>query len=99
MVPRTFADLDLSSDVVRTLAALKITVPTPIQEAVLTDALMGRDVLGKAPTGSGKTLAFGIPVLQLVERAEPRRPRGSFPAPRGNWQSKSAETSCRSPTR
>ncbi len=81
MVPRTFADLDLSSDVVRTLAALRITVPTPIQEAVLTDALMGRDVLGKAPTGSGKTLAFGIPVLQLVEPAEPRRPRGLILAP------------------
>ncbi|NNF53548.1 MAG: DEAD/DEAH box helicase [Acidimicrobiales bacterium] len=42
---------------------------------------MGRDVLGRAPTGSGKTLAFGIPVLQLVERAEPRRPRGLILAP------------------
>ncbi len=77
----TFADLDLSPDAVKTLAALRITEPTPIQAAVLPDALAGRDVLGKAPTGSGKTLAFGLPLLHLVERAEPRRPRGLVLAP------------------
>ncbi|MBA2740348.1 MAG: DEAD/DEAH box helicase, partial [Nocardioidaceae bacterium] len=44
---------------VETLARQGITVPTPVQAAVVPDALAGRDVLGRARTGSGKTLAFG----------------------------------------
>ena len=81
MVAPTFAELNLSSDVVRALEALRITEPTPIQIAVIPDALAGRDVLGKAPTGSGKTFGFGLPLLELVERAESRRPRGLVLAP------------------
>ena len=42
----------------------------------IADALAGRDVCGKAKTGSGKTLAFGLPMLERLERAEPRKPRG-----------------------
>lgn len=60
---------------------MKIVEPTPIQAAVIPDALAGRDVLGKAPTGSGKTFGFGLPLLELVEKAEPRRPRGLVLAP------------------
>src|SRR5690606_1608583 len=36
---------------------------------------------GKAKTGSGKTLAFGLPVLQLVADAEPKRPRALILVP------------------
>ena len=50
--------------------------PFPIQALTIADALAGRDVCGKAKTGSGKTLAFGLPLLQLVAKAEPRRPTG-----------------------
>ncbi len=60
---------------------MRITVPTPIQAAVIPDALRGLDVLGKAPTGSGKTLAFGLPLLALVGDAQPRRPRALVLAP------------------
>jgi len=38
--------------------------------------MAGRDICGKAKTGSGKTLAFGIPLLERVAKAEPRRPTG-----------------------
>jgi superfamily II DNA/RNA helicase len=31
-------------------------------------------VCGKAKTGSGKTLAFGLPVLERLHKAQPRRP-------------------------
>jgi len=68
-----FGALGLPPRVVDELARQGITVPTPVQEAVVPDALAGRDVLGRARTGSGKTLAFGLPVLlRLV--GGPRRP-------------------------
>ena len=37
--------------------------PTPIQESMIPQALLGKNIMGKAPTGSGKTLAYIIPVL------------------------------------
>jgi superfamily II DNA/RNA helicase len=80
-VTSSFAQLGISTDVVRVLEAMRIVEPTPIQMAVIPDALAGRDVLGRAPTGSGKTFGFGLPLLELVHRASPRRPRGLVLAP------------------
>jgi superfamily II DNA/RNA helicase len=48
---------------VEALARGGVTVPFPIQAAVLPDALAGADILGRGRTGSGKTLGFGIPLL------------------------------------
>jgi superfamily II DNA/RNA helicase len=56
------------------LAARGIIMPFPIQSLTIPDGLAGRDVCGKAKTGSGKTLAFGIPVLERMHKAQPRRP-------------------------
>src|SRR5262249_49945966 len=39
-------------------------------------ALAGLDVCGKAKTGSGKTLAFGLPLVERVAAASPKRPTG-----------------------
>jgi superfamily II DNA/RNA helicase len=52
-----------------------------VQALTIPDALAGRDVCGKAKTGSGKTLAFGLPVLERVKSAEPRRPRALILVP------------------
>src|SRR5436190_10138869 len=65
MSDRSFADLGVSTPVVRALAAQGIEQPFAIQKLVLPDALAGLDILAESPTGSGKTLAFGLP---LVER-------------------------------
>ncbi|KAL8931985.1 MAG: hypothetical protein Q9216_007003, partial [Gyalolechia sp. 2 TL-2023] len=56
--------LDLSSEVLSSLAKLQFATPTPIQSLAIPDILDGHDVIGKASTGSGKTLAFGIPILE-----------------------------------
>ncbi len=72
----TFADLGVSAPLADALAAQGITEPFAIQALTIADALSGADVLGKAKTGSGKTLAFGLPLLDRVTRAEPRRPHG-----------------------
>ena len=71
----TFDALGVSHDLVAALAEGGITVPFPIQALAIPDALAGRDVCGKAQTGSGKTLAFGLPIIERVGRAAPRRPK------------------------
>ena len=71
----TFADLGVSSELAHALAEQGIAEPFPIQALTIADGLAGRDVCGEAKTGSGKTLAFGLPLLDKVERAEPRKPK------------------------
>ncbi|MBO0845984.1 MAG: DEAD/DEAH box helicase [Nocardioides sp.] len=68
---------DLPAALVSALAEQDITEPTPVQAAVLPDALQGYDVLGRARTGSGKTLAFGLPILARLtgRRSRPCHPR------------------------
>jgi superfamily II DNA/RNA helicase len=79
----TFADLGLSSKVIHALQRLDITTPTPVQAAVIPDAMNGHDVLGRAQTGSGKTLAFGLPILARLagERSRPKHPRALIIVP------------------
>jgi superfamily II DNA/RNA helicase len=79
----TFRQLRIDAALVRVLDRAKITVPTPVQAAVLPDAMSGRDVLGRAATGSGKTLAFGLPVLARLagRRSRPKSPRGLVVVP------------------
>ncbi len=77
----TFDALGVSNDLARALADEGITEPFPVQELTIPDALAGRDVCGKAKTGSGKTLAFGLPIIERLPRAEPRRPTGVVLAP------------------
>jgi superfamily II DNA/RNA helicase len=78
---QTFSDLGVSPDFVTALEAMGRTSPFPVQALTIPDALAGRDVCGKAKTGSGKTLAFGLPVLERVKSAEPRRPRALILVP------------------
>jgi superfamily II DNA/RNA helicase len=79
----TFDSLDLPGELVGALARQGITAPTPVQAAVVPDALAGHDVLGRAQTGSGKTLAFGLPVLARLagERSRPKHPRALIIVP------------------
>lgn len=72
----TFSALGVSSDLVAVLDAAGLTSPFPVQRLCIPDALAGRDVCGKAKTGSGKTLAFGLPLIERVPAASPRRPTG-----------------------
>lgn len=67
-----WASLDLSSQMVSSLARLKFAKPTDIQAAAIPKVLAGHDVIGKASTGSGKTLAFAIPILEawLLKKEE-----------------------------
>ena len=78
-----FGMLGVPERAVKVLGVDGITVPTPVQEAVIPDAIARRDVLGRARTGSGKTLAFGLPVLARLagSRSEPNHPRALIIVP------------------
>lgn len=63
----TFAELNLSDDVLRSLSDMGFEEPTPIQEQCIPYILNDRDLVGQAQTGTGKTAAFGIPLIEKVD--------------------------------
>ncbi|MDR3451104.1 MAG: DEAD/DEAH box helicase [Alphaproteobacteria bacterium] len=73
----TFADLGLSEDILKAIADVGYTTPTPIQEQAIPYVLMMRDVLACAQTGTGKTAGFVLPMLEMLGngRARARMPR------------------------
>jgi superfamily II DNA/RNA helicase len=71
----TFESIGVERDLAALLESQGISSPFPIQALTIPDALDGRDVCGKAKTGSGKTLAFGLPMVQQLEKAQPKKPR------------------------
>lgn len=64
-------ELNLSEEVLASLAKLNFARPTPIQASTIPEIMAGRDVIGKASTGSGKTLAFGVPIIESFLASRP----------------------------
>ena len=62
----SFQDMSLSRPILRGLAAIGFSQPTPIQTKTIPVALLGKDVVGGAVTGSGKTAAFIVPILERL---------------------------------
>ena len=61
--PAGFHSLLLRPEVLAALDRVGYREPTPIQAALIPEALTGRDVIGQAQTGTGKTAAFLLPFL------------------------------------
>ena len=61
-----FYGLGIAPSILTVLDKLALTVPTPIQEKAIPQAIEGKDIVGIAQTGTGKTFAFGIPLLQSM---------------------------------
>lgn len=65
---KQFADLGLAQTFLESLAQLKISVPTDIQQKTIPVLLkQTADVVGLAKTGTGKTVAFGLPLVQQID--------------------------------
>ena len=62
----SFQSMSLSRPILRGLASVNFSEPTPIQIKTIPVALLGKDVVGGAVTGSGKTAAFIIPILERL---------------------------------
>lgn len=67
-----FNELRLTMPIVRAVADLGYTTPTPIQIQAIPEILAGRDVMGCAQTGTGKTCAFALPILQRLSESKPQ---------------------------
>ncbi|MDT8336020.1 MAG: DEAD/DEAH box helicase [Desulfurivibrionaceae bacterium] len=63
-----FAKLGINDDLLKGLAALGFTEPTPVQAQVI-PLMLERpiDLVSLAQTGTGKTAAFGLPLIQLTD--------------------------------
>ncbi|MFZ5353406.1 MAG: DEAD/DEAH box helicase [Bacillota bacterium] len=61
-----FNELNLSTEIQKSIADMGFEEATPIQSEAIPYVLEGRDVIGQAQTGTGKTAAFGIPLLEKV---------------------------------
>jgi ATP-dependent RNA helicase RhlE len=72
----TFSSLGLIEPLLKAVAAVGYTRPTPIQVQAIPELLAGRDVLGCAQTGTGKTAAFALPILDRLTRLPRRSGRG-----------------------
>ncbi|WP_046290095.1 DEAD/DEAH box helicase [Pandoraea oxalativorans] len=62
----SFVKLGLSADILRAVADLGYTQPTPIQLQAIPAVLQGGDLLAGAQTGTGKTAGFTLPILQML---------------------------------
>jgi len=58
-----FEDFAVDARLKQNLADKGFTVPTPIQDQAIPQALEGKDIIGVADTGTGKTAAFALPML------------------------------------
>jgi len=59
--------LGLSAPVRQSLAAMGYQAPTEVQQATVTKALAGHDLVVMSRTGTGKTAAFGIAIAEKLD--------------------------------
>ncbi len=67
-----FAELDLSTEVLKALELMGFTEATSVQKQTIPVMMRGADVVAIAPTGTGKTTAYGIPMLEYISLSDKR---------------------------
>ncbi|MHC4924747.1 MAG: DEAD/DEAH box helicase, partial [Planctomycetota bacterium] len=77
----SFSSFDLHPALLRGVADMGFTTPTPIQRDGIPPAMAGRDLLACAMTGSGKTAAFLLPVMHKLLAGRPGKTRALALAP------------------
>jgi ATP-dependent RNA helicase DeaD len=90
-----FNSLNLSSPLLAALQRVRYLQPTPIQAALIPEALTGRDVIGQAQTGTGKTAAFLLPFLNGWRGNEGPGPQALVLGPTRELVMQVAEEACR----
>ncbi len=70
----SFAELGLTTDLLKGLEQLGFSTPTPVQEKVIPHLLsLQHDLVALSQTGTGKTAAYGLPLLQMLDRQQGTR--------------------------
>lgn len=62
----TFNDFKIDERLKERIAGRGYSIPSPIQDQAIPNALDGRDIIGLANTGTGKTAAFLIPTINKI---------------------------------
>ncbi len=65
-----FADMGLSSDILKAVAEQGYDKPSPIQAQAIPAVLKGNDVMAAAQTGTGKTAGFTLPILHKLSKGD-----------------------------
>jgi ATP-dependent RNA helicase DeaD len=76
-----FHPMNLSPSLLAALDRANYVEPTPIQAALIPEALAGRDVIGQAQTGTGKTAAFLLPFMNRWRDNQQPGPQALILAP------------------
>ena len=65
-----FSEVELSTELNRSLEGMGFETCTPIQTEAIPLILKGQDVAGLAQTGTGKTAAFVLPIMERILRSK-----------------------------
>jgi len=71
---KTFAEFDLSDEILKGIENAGFVRCTPVQELALPITLAGEDIAAQAQTGTGKTAAFLITLFQHLLKMDKRKP-------------------------
>jgi superfamily II DNA/RNA helicase len=69
----SFSDFNINEHLKKNIAVRGYKMPTPIQDKIIPQVLLGHDVVGVAETGTGKTAAFLIPLIDKVMKQKNER--------------------------
>ncbi len=78
--PMLFSVMNLKAPIQAALKANEYIEATKIQEEVIVQALLGKNIVGQSQTGTGKTAAFVIPLLEMIDSRN-RKPQAIVLAP------------------
>lgn len=76
-----FNEMNLSTEVLRAIEDCGYTEATYIQKACIPSILCKADVIGQSQTGTGKTAAFAIPLVEMLEADETKKPKALILSP------------------
>ncbi|MGM9978884.1 MAG: DEAD/DEAH box helicase [Clostridium sp.] len=65
-----FNKFNLSENILKALKDLEYINATKVQEKVIPEMLLNKDIIAKAQTGTGKTAAFVIPLCEIIKWEE-----------------------------
>ncbi len=65
-----FEELNIDRHILEALNKKGFKDVSKVQEKVIPEALLGKDIIGKSQTGTGKTAAFAIPLVENIKSGE-----------------------------
>ena len=71
----SFDSLGLSEAILKAVEKQGYDTPSAIQLQAIPAVLKGRDIMAAAQTGTGKTAGFTLPILEILSKGKPAKPK------------------------